>query len=94
MNLIRAVARPASAVICCYISGDEKKMKWKISKAETENKFEPYTITLTITNREEQTHFHDNVMSKLNPEIKSDPFYGAVFQMGEGETPNVTSGEI
>ena len=69
-------------------------MKWTISKSKTESKFEPYTITLTITNKDEHIHFREYVMNKLNPETKIDPLYFAVFQMGRGETPQVMSGEI
>ena len=69
-------------------------MKWKVEKVQEDKRFKPFSVTLTFTTREEYVYFHDNVMTLLKPNGGPDPLYGAIFQMGNGKSPNQDSGEI
>lgn len=48
-------------------------------KTDSVKEFNPFTVEITITTREEAIHFHDNVMTVLNPDVGSSPLYGAIY---------------
>jgi hypothetical protein len=60
-------------------------MKIQVTDSNQKDGFMPFTVSITLTTREEYLNFHDNVMPLLKPEISNSPAYGAIFRAGRGE---------